>query len=328
MTGLDAVADDYLRFAEEQARGESAVFEAWARGIASDPDVLGRIEALPPVKRQPNLVLAAARWHGVEPGPYAALRAALLERWDEIVTTIRARSTQTNEAARCATLLPVLATLPGPLALVEVGASAGLTLLPDRYSYRYTLEDGTIQAVDPADGPSELVLECSLRGIRPPDAVPRVGWRVGIDLEPIDVRDEDSCAWLERLVWPEHEERRARLRAALAVARREQVEVVRGDLLDELPAVVARASKDATVVVYHSAVLAYLDDDGRRRFRELVESLPVRWISNEGPRVLPEIAALAGAPPDGGGLHLLTALDGVPVGWAQAHGRHLWGIGA
>jgi hypothetical protein len=55
----------------------------------------------------------------------------------------------------------------------------------------------------------------------------------------------------------------------------------------------------------------------------------VRWVSNEGPRVLPEIAALAGpTPTGGGGLHLLTALDGVPVGWAQAHGRHLVAVGA
>lgn len=322
MSDLDPVASEYLRFADEQARGESPVFEQWARGVASDREVLARVAGLPPHKRQPNLVFAAARWHGVEPGPYAVLRAAVLERWDALVPTIMARATQTNEAARCATLLPVLAELPGPLALIEVGASAGLTLLPDRYSYRYGLDDGSTVALDPADGPSELVLECRLHGIRPPEALPRVVWRAGVDLEPVDVHDDDACAWLENLVWPEQEERRSRLRAALEVARRERVVVERGDLLDRLPALVARAPKDATVVVYHSAVLAYLEDQDRRRFRELVEDLPVRWVSNEGPRVLPAIAALAGSPPTEGGLHLLTALDGAPVGWAHAHGRH------
>ncbi len=328
MTDLEDIARDYRRFAVEQAGGESLVYEGWARGVASDADVLARITELPPDKRQPNLVFAAARWHGVEPGPYAVLRAALLDRWDVLVPTIMARSTQTNEAARCATLLPVLAGIPGPLALIEVGASAGLTLLPDRYSYRYVLDDGSTAAVDPADGPSDLVLECRLHGIRPPASLPDVVWRAGVDLSPIDPHDADGGAWLENLVWPEHHERRDRLRAALQVARRERVEVVRGDLLDHLPDLVERAPTGATVVVYHSAVLAYLEDEDRRRFRQLVERLPVRWVSNEGLRVLPEISALAGSPPAGGGLHLLTALDGVPVGWAQAHGRHLWGIGS
>lgn len=56
---------------------------------------------------------------------------------DEIAATMAVRTTQTNEPARCATLLPVLAHLPQALALLEVGASAGLCLLPDYYAYDY-----------------------------------------------------------------------------------------------------------------------------------------------------------------------------------------------
>ena len=56
---------------------------------------LGR---LPRRKRQPNIVFAAARWHGVPaPGPYDGLRDALPSDDGRIVATIRSRSTQTNE---------------------------------------------------------------------------------------------------------------------------------------------------------------------------------------------------------------------------------------
>ena len=67
----------------------------------------------------------------------AAFRDFTLAHWPAIEAEVRTRATQTNEAGRCAVLLPVLAALPQPLALLEVGASAGLCLYPDRYAYRY-----------------------------------------------------------------------------------------------------------------------------------------------------------------------------------------------
>jgi hypothetical protein len=72
------VREQYLRFADEAAE-ESPCFVAWGLGVAADPEVLAWIDALPGLKKQPNLVFAAARWHGVRaPGPYAGLRSALL----------------------------------------------------------------------------------------------------------------------------------------------------------------------------------------------------------------------------------------------------------
>jgi len=89
------LADDYRDFAG-YARGDSPCFESWALAVADD-DVKAWLTELPPVKRQPNLVFAAARWHGVEaPGPYADLRAALLGDDGTIRDTILSRSTQTN----------------------------------------------------------------------------------------------------------------------------------------------------------------------------------------------------------------------------------------
>jgi hypothetical protein len=227
-----------------------------------------------------------------------------------------ARATQTNEPGRCATLLPVLARLPQPLALIEVGASAGLCLLPDRYAYAY---DGReVRGADAA--PGAPIFPCRTEGPVPvPETPPRVAWRAGLDLDPIDVADKDSTAWLETLVWPEATERTDRLRAALAVARADPPRIVRGDLRHGLETLAAEAPKDATLVVFHTAVLTYVYDPAERAaFAASVGQVCDHWVSNEPPAAFPEIAARAHAPRPPG--NFLLALDGEPLAWTDPHG--------
>ena len=103
------VQAQYLEFARH-AEEDSPCFDEWGRGVAGDDEVLAWIQELPGLKRQPNIVFAAARWHGVPaPGPYAGLRDALLADDGTIRATIMERSTQTNEVGRLATLLPAFA---------------------------------------------------------------------------------------------------------------------------------------------------------------------------------------------------------------------------
>jgi hypothetical protein len=321
--GEQPTAQEYADFGERQARGSSECFSRWALSVAEDPDVLNRLDTLPPAKRQPNLVFAAARWHGVRPGPYDALRTALLDDWEAIRATVLARATQTNEVGRCATLLPVLAGLPGPLALLEVGASAGLCLYPDRYSYRFTGEADV--SLDPGGSPSSVVLECEVHGDPPlPGGLPEVVWRAGLDLNPLDVADDDAMRWLETLVWPEHGDRRRRLAAAVNLVREDPPRLVRGDVNEELPGLAARSPAEATLVVFHSAVTAYLSDTDRERFVSTVRDLPGHWISNEGPRAVPGVAETARLDPPPGPAPFLLALDGRAVAWAEGHGRALW----
>lgn len=338
MDDLADLREFYRDFARREAKGESLTFERWAAGVAEDPEVLALLAELPVPKRQPNLVFAAARWHGaatpVDPD-YADLRDVLLGDWSAVRETVLARSTQTNEVGRCASLLPLLAGLAGPLALVEVGASAGLCLHPDQWSYRY-LDDGgeEVARVDPADGISPVVLDCTVRGPVPlPPSLPVVVHRGGVDLNPLDLSVGDTAAWLETLVWPEHEDRRTRLEAACRLVADEPVDVVRGDLLTGLEEAIRRArtaAPEATVVVFHSAVIAYLDEGGRDRWPGIVTSALARvrddggaahWISNEGIGVLPGVSATARCEQVGSDFCL--ALDGQAVGWAHGHGRHL-----
>jgi hypothetical protein len=325
------VARQYEDFAG-YARGESPCFEGWASHVVHDEEVQVWIASLPPAKQQPNLVFAAARWHGVPaPGPYDDLRAALLSDEGTIRSTILSRSTQTNEVGRLATLAPVFSHVQEvadrPLALVEAGASAGLCLYPDRFAYEWRTSGGRTRVTpdqSPADPPPE-VLTCDVEGDAPlPSRPPWVSWRGGLDLNPLDVNDDAAMAWLVNLVWPEQEDRRHRLEAALAVARAEPVPLVRGDLLHDLPPLIEEASSHGEVVVFHSAVIAYLEETDRGVFQRMMGDLVAdgacHWVSNEAPEVLPEVTATAPGAPAG---RFVMALDGRAVAWTHGHGRSM-----
>ena len=294
-------ADWYGHFGTFDAPGSSACYADWSLHIADDPELIARIEQWPHNKRQPLLMLAAARFLGARVSAYGEFRKFLDEHWADISRTVLSRATQTNEVGRCATLLPSLAAIAAaerkPLALIEVGASAGLALFPDRYCYEF--DDGTtvtrLVPAPPRKGlraaPEPPALRCTTSGRVPlPGKLPEVVWRAGIDLNPLDVGKDDDVAWLEALVWPEQDFRRERLRRAITVARQDPPLLVAGDLNEQLKALAHQAPEDAALVVFHSAVMGYLSAEGRARFRTTVQSLDAdrgcHWLSNEGEMVI------------------------------------------
>lgn len=314
-------ADWYRDFADRQARGESPSYERLSRAVAADAELIARIEELPEPKRQPNLLFAAVRRLGGptdEPGEF---RAWVRRHWIEVSAVMRVRRTQTNEAGRCAALLPVLASLPGPLALLEVGASAGLCLYPDRYRYRYGDKE-----TGPADSP--VLIECEVEGDVPvPASPPTVVWRAGLDLNPLDIADEDTLGWLDALIWPEHGHRRERLHAAASVVRAEPPHLVTGDLRTDLPRLAARAPKDATLVVFHTSVLAYVRATAdRESFAAQAMSLPGHWIANETAEALGDYG-MDVPPTPNGAVSSIVALDGRPVALTGQHGQSLRWLG-
>ena len=309
----------YERFAEHEAHGRSALFEEWAYGVAADTEVLDRLTELPRPKRQPNLLFACARLLGCPLAPYAQWRDWLLANWAAVAAEMRVRGTQTNEPRRCAVLLPLLAQIEGPIALLEVGASAGLCLFPDRYSYSY---DG--RRIDPSDGPSTVLLECATTGNPPiPSALPEIVWRAGLDLNPLNLNNADDTNWLETLIWPEQHERRARIRAAMEIVRASPPRIVRGDAVEDLPALVAEAPTNASLVIVSSAAIVYLMPEPRERFIDYVSSLEATWISNEGPGIVPAAAAALDGRESPVLGQMLLALDEVPKAFAGPHGDRL-----
>jgi hypothetical protein len=312
---LERIAAGYRTFVEEAARS-SPLYADLAAAVAGDRGVLRFLAALPAGKRQPNLLLAALQYlYGAAPQDGDELRRRVVDDTGRLRATMSERATQTNEPARCTGLLPALGLLDGPLALVEVGASAGLCLYPDRYGYEY---DGV-----PVGPPSAVHLRCTTTGAVPlPARIPEVASRIGIDLDPLDPSVPDDRAWLRALIWPgpEAAARLERLDAAAAIAAAEPARMLAGDLVDRLPDALGLVPDGCTVVVFHTAVLPYLPRERRAVFLDLVSGLPVRWIAQEAPGVVPGTGP---EPPGGWGTEFVLSLDGRPLARTAPHGGRI-----
>ena len=282
----------YQQFADTECRSYSDAYYALALDVCEDDTVVGFIADMLVI--QPNLFFAAIQFltgpDGMPKGG-TELRACVHERGGEIGDLMRSRATQTNEVGRCAVLLPALPF--GPLALLEVGASAGLCLLLEQFYYE-------LGSVCIGDAASPVHLRCA--GVGPvalPAVVPQVVWRRGLDIHPNDVHDDDAMRWLLSCVYADHRERRRRLEAAVGLAKGQPPVVVKGDLVDALPAVLAAVPNDAQLVVFHSAVLTYVKPDRRDAFAAILadasKARDIVWVSNEPPGFIREVAALAPA---------------------------------
>jgi hypothetical protein len=317
-----AVAALYRRFAELEAAGRSPLYVEAARHVADDPRTLGFLVGLPEAKRQPQLLFGAVQYLCGPLTSVAQLDAALTGRSAEIARVMLTRSTQTNIPARCATLLPALAALPQPLALIEVGASAGLCLYPDRYAYDYGGH-----RIAPAVDAATPVFRCAAGPGTPLPARPvEVVWRAGLDLHPLDITDPDDRAWLFALVWPGEEHLREQLHAAIAVARREPARLHTGDLSRDLPALLDAAPRDATVVVFHTAVLPYVTDPAdRQRFAETVRASRAVWLAQETAARIPGLSAATVEQNPAG--RFLLCRDGRPLARTDPHGAAIEWLG-
>src|SRR4051794_5369185 len=311
-TDRSRIAREYRTFAEAAAAGNSPLYAALSIGVAEDDLVLDLLQSLPADRRQPMLLFGAIAFLSGPPADPGELRQRIRDDGDRIRATMLARFTQTNEPARCAALLTALGDIEGPVGLVEVGSSAGLCLYPDRYSYEF---DGR-----PVGPRSAVHLTCTTTGPVPvPDRLPDVVARVGIDRDPLDPADPDDRAWLRALIWPgpNAAPRLERLDAAAGIAAADPATVMTGDLIDLLPAALERLPADCTPVVFHTAVLIYLERARRKEFAALVGTLGVRWIAQESGGVVP------GTPHDLGGPDFVLSRNAEALAVTAPHGGRI-----
>ncbi|WP_420114508.1 DUF2332 family protein [Pseudactinotalea sp.] len=317
------IAGLYRRFAEIEARGSSATYERLCLAVADDAATLRLLATLPRGKRQPNLLLGALRLLGADVADPPAALAFAEKHAADVRSVMLARSTQTNEPARCSVLLPALARLPEPLAILEVGASAGLCLPYEQYTYVYDVGDQQVRI-----GDGVVALPCTAVDVPLPASVPQIAARLGLDANPLDAADPETAAWLRCLIWPEHTDRAQRLTAALTAVAADPPRVIQGLAPESLPDAIEqlrRQAPEATPVVVHSAMVAYLDRAARAEFGATCRELGVHRIGLEGAEPTRDLGVRVG-PGEFGGRFLLT-LDDAVLGHAHPHGRELVWLG-
>lgn len=275
----------------------SPLYQRLVELVASDDEllrVINRIEHRPP----PNMLFAAVQYLLMrspesplrhfypnlsdEPRPVGEVDSAFKEfvllNEDQIAQLGHTRYTQTNECKRCIALLPaVWFTGLERFHLVEVGASAGLNLAMDHYSYRWGDVDW--------GGDSSVRLVADSRGGRVRPAGIEIASRTGLDLSPVDPADPEDRDWLLALIWPEHHARRERLEKALSLASGVSMELRAGSALDTLPGVLEGLPADEPAVVVNSMALIQFTRPDREELRGIIERAgrrrPVRRVSFE-----------------------------------------------
>ncbi|HEY5154755.1 MAG TPA: DUF2332 domain-containing protein, partial [Acidimicrobiales bacterium] len=291
----DKLAGVFAWLADNEFPGYSPLYEHLARHIARErwiPAFVSRHNRSPfagvlfldcvreLTMVQPSLTLArhyesvVAGGDPLQPDPWPLFREVVLTHHQHLADQLRHRAIQTNEVGRSAALLPAFALVAQrferPLALIEIGASAGLNLFFDRFHIDY----GTAGQAGPAD--ATVRLHCEVRGpLLPPVPTrsPDVVSRLGIDLSPVDVTDPDAARWLEACLWPDVPHRVERFRAALELARADPPELWAGNAVDLVARAVEAVPPGAVACLDATWVLAYFSEAERDQLHATLDHL-------------------------------------------------------
>ena len=282
----------YAEFATQAT--DSPTFVAWTLGVVDDPEVLAWLDTLPAVKRQPNLVFAAARWHGLpDDATYADLREVLLGDDGSVRATILSRATQTNEAGRSANFITAMLWLadqglPPRFECLEIGSSAGINLMLDRYHY-------DLGGVQVGPQPGVMAFTPDWQGRHPPQHAIEIASTMGCDVAPVDLTDPAQALRLKAFVWPEHAIRFARIEAAIAAAEARPPDLVRMTAADFVEQELAKPQAAGTTrLLMHSIVWQYVPADQQARVTAAMEAAaaratadrPLAWVALEANRTV------------------------------------------
>jgi hypothetical protein len=286
-------------FARECERAKAPLYVQIVRGIAKDGELKDIASRVTPGQPHANIILAAVHFLLLRGDPHPlrrfypnlnggqSLSEDAFPLFRDFVDTHRAELTpliaqgvtNTNEVARCSSLhagFRAVAKETGePLHLIEIGPSAGLNMIWDKYRVRYS-RPGAEFFIGP-DG-AALTLDCAIRGekLPPLGPMPRIASRTGLELNPVDLADPRWRDWLKALVWPDQTARFARLQKAIDIRLQHQLDIRQGNALNLLPDALAQIPEDQPVCVYHTYVTYQFSDAMREALDNILTMAALR----------------------------------------------------
>ena len=286
--------DYWAFFADDAKRTGSLLYARLSEGIGTDNELKALCAHARPGQPHANLILGAVHFlllRGAEhrlkrfyatlgggvsaqaEDPFPDFRDFVHAHRAAIQRLIENRVTNTNEIGRSALLhlgFRVIAKeVDGPLGLVEIGPSAGLNMNWDSYGVRYSKNGAVAAAINES---AALVIECELRGEKVPfaDPTPKIGARLGLELNPVDLTNADDRDWLRALVWPDQEARLKRLDSAVVMLKRNMPDIRVGDALALLPDALADVPGDQVPCVYHTIAVYQFSREMRAALEDIL----------------------------------------------------------
>ncbi len=269
------ISNKFKSFALKECQGSSDLYEFLSLRIAEDEELLNLASEAGEGQPIPNLLFGAIHYlllkgmdHGLKEfyptiveyprGPeesFFYFKEFCRLYSQQIKELLKTKLVQTNEVRRCSYLFPVFHFIheqsKKPLALIEIGTSAGLQLLWDKYCYSY----GTREVY--GDQESKVHLSSEIKGSRKPifpESIPPVASRLGIDLHTNDLNDKEDYLWLNSLIWPEHQERRALFEKAAECVKENPITLIQGDGVQLLPELIKDMPDGHAICVFHTHV--------------------------------------------------------------------------
>ena len=289
---MEKLVAAFGRFASHEAKNNSQLYEYWCKRIMTNEQLLNLIMHIPETQPKPNLFFGSVQYLSVQKetplkrifeSPFEVdLEASFqllidfcLTHSDELLQLFHTKSVQTNEVQRASYLFPIFSEIAEevelPLTLLEIGTSAGLLLNLD--GYRYEIEQEPQISFGNENSPLTLFAKnygTSITSVKNLDIL----YRIGIDLNIIDLQDSEEYLWLKSLIWPEQIIRKENLEKAMAIHRQYTKLLLTGDFRSLIPPLFeTHELKNSQIIIFHTHVANQFSATLKKDLLEMLQQL-------------------------------------------------------
>jgi hypothetical protein len=301
------IKEKFIAFANNECKGNSALYYILSNQIANDTALLEVATATRVGQPIPNIFFAAVHFlllkntnnelakfypsiqkNQITEIPFALFKTFCSEHENEIRKIIATKIVQTNVINRCAYLMPIFSKIIAkenkPTTIIDIGTSAGLTLNFDQYEYWYNGQK--------IFGESKVINRCEIIESNIPTIFPIIQsiTKIGIDQNIIDPTDADEILWLKALIWADQLERFTAIEEALKLAALKNINFIKASSIGDFEREILKIDNNVNLIIYATHVLYQFSDEQKLAFYAMLESIGQKrdfyFLSVEGIKIL------------------------------------------